>query len=50
MKLERLIKKPYEPIRGGGWVFRFTPPNWEEEYKREIERLGSAYIETITYY
>ena len=43
MKLERLVKKVYEPIRRGGWVFRFDPPNWEEVYKRE----NSTYIETI---
>ena len=46
MKLERLVKKVYEPIRREGWLFRFNPPNWEEEYKRE----NSVYIETINYY
>lgn len=50
MRLEREIKKVWEPLRIGGWEVRFNPPqdieNWIREYSNLTHR---AYVE-VTHY
>lgn len=52
MRLEREIKKVYEPLRGGGWSFNLTPPReqdieiWIREYSNLTHR---AYVEVVRY-
>lgn len=50
MRLEREIKKVWEPLRGGGWEVRLNAPqdieNWIREYSNLTHR---AYVE-VTHY
>lgn len=49
MRLEREIKKVWEPLRGGGWEIRLNVPdieNWIREYSNLTHR---AYVE-VTHY
>ncbi len=47
MKLERIIKKVYEPIRREGWEVRFILPHDFEE--RILNRVNNTYFETVEY-
>ncbi len=50
MKLEHVVKKVYEPMHRGGWVFTFTPPQWVIEWWEDKEKEEhKAFIETVQY-
>jgi len=46
MKLERIIKKVYEPIRTGGWEVRFILP---QDIEEQIAARRNTYFETVEY-
>ncbi len=46
MKLEHVVKKLYEPMRGGGWEFTFTTPQWVIDRENGEHK---AFIETVEY-
>lgn len=51
MKLEHVVKKVYEPMHSGGWVFTFTPPpQWVIDWWEDRENgEHKAFIETVQY-